>query len=164
MFVLYNVIQSAPVDWLKFNKNFNKNFQCENNKISSFSPSFLGSRPFFGSEEAGMDTIHELYVRLPKSIQHHLVLLTATTYHQVIATVVILFCWPPPHMPPSDSNYGHHVVDRHLSCHLVIATMVMLFLFVDHHLSCHPVIATMVMLFLFVDRHLSCHPVIATRS
>jgi hypothetical protein len=83
---------SAPVDWLKFNKNFNKKFQCENNKISSFSPSFLGSRPFFGSEEAGMDTIHELYVRLPKSIQHHLVLLTATIYHQVIATVVILFC------------------------------------------------------------------------
>jgi len=79
---------STPVDWLKFNKNFNKKFQCENNKISSF----LGSRPFFGSEETGMDTIHELYVRLPKSIHHHLVLLTATTCHQVIATVVILFC------------------------------------------------------------------------
>ena len=87
-FVLYNVIQSTPVDWLKFNKNFNKKFQCENNKISSF----LGSRPFFGSEETGMDTIHELYVRLPKSIQYHLFLLTATTCHQVIATVVILFC------------------------------------------------------------------------
>ena len=81
-FVLYNVIQSAL--GLKFNKNFNKKFQCENNKISSFSPSFLGSRPFFGSEETGMDTgmdtIHELYVRLPKSIQHHFVLLTATSH------------------------------------------------------------------------------------